>query len=92
MPSSLFGNSAKPNQTKPSKAAGMIGMVGKLSQIVGMLQRSTPEEAAEKLAQMNPAFAEFRKKYANASIEQIAQENGFDVDGVKAILQALHLI
>lgn len=91
MPSSLFGNSPKPQQSRKN-SGGLMGMVGQLSQVVGMLQRSDPEEAAEKLAAMNPAFAEFRRKYKNASLEQIAQENGFDVDGVKAILQALHLL
>lgn len=91
MPSSLFGNSPKPQQSRRN-SGGLMGMVGQLSQVVGMLQRSDPEEAAEKLAAMNPAFAEFRRKYKNASLEQIAQENGFDIDGVKAILQALHLL
>lgn len=91
MPSSLFGNSPKPQQSRRN-SGGLMGMVGQLSQVVGMLQRSDPEEAAEKLAAMNPAFAEFQRKYKNASLEQIAQENGFDIDGVKAILQALHLL
>lgn len=92
MPSSLFASSAKQSPTRPNKSSGMMGMVGQLSQVVGMLQRSDPEEAAEKLAAMNPAFADFYKRYKNASLEQIANENGFDVDGVKAILQVLHLI
>lgn len=92
MPSSLFRNSKNQTTLKQNKPAGLMGIVGQLTQVVGTLQRCDPNEAADKLAAMNPAFAEFRKKYQNATLEQIAQENGFDVDGVRSILQMLHLI
>lgn len=88
MASRLFGSSG----IRRKNNSGLMNMVAQLSQTVGMLKRGNPEEAADKLAAMNPEFARFRERYRNASLEQIAEENGFDLDGIKSILQMLHLM
>ena len=91
----LFGRTASTSAkaiSKPAAKGGMLGMIGQLGQVVAMLKNTDPEAAADRLAAMNPEFAKFRARYKNASLEQIAAENGIDLESVKTILESLHIV
>ena len=88
----LCGRTASTSTKAISKPAAKGGMIGQLAQVVAMLKNTDPEAAADRLAAMNPEFAKFRERYKNASLEQIAAENGIDLESIKTILESLHII
>lgn len=77
MASSLFGNSTQ------QQAAGnsIFGQMAAVKDFIG----GDATAAYNRLKAQNPQFAEFAKKNAGKSPEQIAKENGIDISVVKKL-------
>lgn len=64
-----------------------IAMMGQLKQLVGMLRGQNPQQVAQMMAQKNPQFAEFLRQNQGKSPEQIAAENGIDMNFVRELMR-----
>ena len=64
-----------------------LAMMGQLKQMVGMLKGQNPQQVAQLMAQRNPQFAAFLQQNQGKSPEQIAKENGIDMNLVRELLR-----
>lgn len=62
-------------------------MMGQLKQMLGMLRGQNPQQVAKAFAQKNPQFAEFLRQNQGKSPEQIASENGIDMNFVRELMR-----
>jgi predicted transposase YdaD len=54
---------------------------------INAFRGQNPETLANTLIQSNPAFKRFIEANRGKSVEQIAQENGIDIEEVKKLLK-----
>lgn len=64
-----------------------LAMMGQLKQMVGMLRGQDPQQVAQMMAQRNPQFAAFLQQNQGKSVEQIAAENGVDMNLVRELMR-----
>ena len=64
-----------------------MAMMGQLKQMVGMIKGQNPQQVAQLMAQRNPQFAAFLQHNQGKSPEQIARENGIDMNLVRELLR-----
>ena len=63
-----------------------MAMMGQLRQMVSMLRGRDPQQVAQLMAQRNPQFAAFLQQNRGKSPEQIASENGIDMNMVRELI------
>lgn len=61
------------------------GMLGQLAQIKQMLGGQSPEAMYQQMMRSNPQFAQFAQSCQGKSAEQIAKENGLDLNLIRQI-------
>lgn len=64
-----------------------LAMMGQLKQMMGMLKGHNPQQLAQTFAQRNPQFAEFVRQNQGKTPEQIAFENGIDMNMVRELMR-----
>lgn len=64
-----------------------IAMMGQLKQIVGMIRGQDPRQVAQMMTQRNPQFAAFLQQNQGKTPEQIAAENGIDMNFVRELMR-----
>lgn len=64
-----------------------FAMMGQLKQMVGMLRGLDPQQVAQMMAQKNPQFAAFLQQNQGKSVEQIAAENGVDMNLIRELMR-----
>ena len=64
-----------------------LAMMGQLKQMVNMIRGQDPQQVAMLMAQRNPQFAAFLQQNKGKTPEQIASENGIDMDLVRELLR-----
>ena len=64
-----------------------LAMMGQLKQMVGMIRGQDPQQVAQLMAQRNPQFAAFLQQNKGKTPEQIASENGIDMNLVWELLK-----
>ena len=57
-----------------------LAMMGQLRQVADMLRTQDSALVAQMMAQRVPQFAEFMQKNQGKSVEQVAAENGIDMN------------
>lgn len=62
-------------------------MMGQLKQMVGMIRGQDPRQVAQLMAQRNPQFATFLQQNQGKTPEQIAAENGIDMNFVRELMR-----
>ena len=62
-------------------------MMGQLKQMVGMLRGQDPTKVVQLMAQRNPQFAAFMQHNQGKTPEQIAAENGIDMNFVRELIR-----
>lgn len=75
------------SKTPSMQGNNPFAMMGQLKQMVGMLRGQNPQQVARMLAQKNPQFAEFLRQNQGKSPEQIASENGIDMNFVRELMR-----
>ena len=61
------------------------GNMGKMQQIAGvmqMLKSGNPEQIAQQMMQSNPRFKQFMEQNKGKTPEQVAKENGIDLNAI----------
>ena len=81
MASSLF-----PQNNKPS-SSGMGSVLDRVSAIKSMISGKNPNDVLNTMLQTNPQFAQFYDANKNKPIEQIASENGVNLDTLKSLFK-----
>ena len=64
-----------------------MAMMGQLKQMVGMLRGQNPQQVALQMAQRNPQFAAFMQQNQGKTVDQIAAENGIDMNFVRELMR-----
>lgn len=64
-----------------------MGSLSQLSELKQLLQGNDPKEVAMRLAQRNPAFAQFVQENKDKTVEQIASDYGVDINLIKNFLK-----
>lgn len=64
-----------------------MAMMGQLKQMAQMMRGQNPDALVQNFAQRNPHFAAFLRQNQGKSPEQIAQENGIDIEMLREILR-----
>lgn len=73
-------------RSQPS-ANNPLAMVSQLKQMAQMIRGRDPQQLVQAFAQRNPQFAAFMQQNQGKTPEQIAAENGIDMDLVREILR-----
>jgi len=66
---------------------GNNNMLSVINNAKAMLSGNNPQAAVQMLAQQNPQFAKFLNDNANKSPQQIAQENGIDINAIYNLMR-----
>lgn len=61
------------------------GLLGQMAQIKQMLGGQSPEAMYQQMMRSNPRFAQFAQSCQGKNAEQIAQENGLDLNLIRQI-------
>ena len=64
-----------------------MAMIGHLKQTIGMLRGQDPQKVALQMAQRNPQFAAFLQQNQGKTPDQIAAENGIDMNFVRELIR-----
>ena len=64
-----------------------MAMMGQLRQMVNMIRGQDPRQLTQVFAQRNPQFAEFLRQNNGKTPEQIASENGIDMNLVRDLMR-----
>lgn len=64
-----------------------MAMIGHLKQTIGMLRGQDPQKVALQMAQRNPQFAAFLQQNQGKTPDQIAAENGIDMNFVRELMR-----
>ena len=64
-----------------------MAMMGQLKQMVGMIRGQDPRQVAQMMAQRNPQFAAFLQQNQGKTPDQIAAENGIDMNFVRELMR-----
>lgn len=64
-----------------------LAMMGQLKQIAQMMRGQDPQKLVQSFAQRNPQFAAFLQQNQGKTPEQIASENGVDMDLLREIFR-----
>ena len=64
-----------------------MAMMGQIRQTVSMLRGQDPRQVALQMAQRNPQFAAFMQQNQGKTVDQIAAENGIDMNFVRELMR-----
>lgn len=64
-----------------------MAMMSQLKQTIGMIRGQDPRQIAQLMAQRNPQFAAFLQQNQGKTPEQIAAENGIDMNFVRELMR-----
>ena len=71
----------------PTPQNNPMAMMGQIRQTVSMLRGQDPRQVALQMAQRNPQFAAFMQHNQGKTPEQIAAENGIDMNMVRDLMR-----
>ena len=71
----------------PTPQNNPMAMMGQIRQTVSMLRGQDPRQVAQLMAQRNPQFAAFLQQNQGKTPEQIAAENGIDMNFVRELMR-----
>ena len=71
----------------PTPQNNPMAMRGQIRQTMSMLRGQDPRQVALQMAQRNPQFAAFMQQNQGKSVDQIAAENGIDMDFVRELMR-----
>ena len=64
-----------------------MAMMGQIRQTMDMLRGQDPRKVAQLMAQRNPQFAAFMQQNQGKTVDQIAAENGIDMNFVRELIR-----
>ena len=64
-----------------------MAMMGQIRQTMDILRGQDPRQVAQLMAQRNPQFAAFLQQNQGKTPEQIAAENGIDMNFVRELMR-----
>ena len=71
----------------PTPQNNPMAMMGQIRQTMDMLRGQDPRQIAQLMAQRNPQFAAFMQQNQGKTPEQIAAENGIDMNFVRELMR-----
>ena len=71
----------------PTPQNNPMDMMGQIRQTMDMLRGQDPRQIAQLMAQRNPQFAAFLQQNQGKTPEQIAAENGIDMNFVRELMR-----
>lgn len=71
----------------PTPQNNPMAMMGQIRQTLGMLRGQDPRQVALQMAQRNPQFAAFMQQNQGKTVDQIAAENGIDMNFVRELMR-----
>ena len=71
----------------PTPQSNPMAMMGQIRQTISMLRGQDPRQVAQLMAQRNPQFAAFLQQNQGKPPEQIAAENGIDMNFVRELIR-----
>lgn len=78
MASSLFNNQTQRNQ--------LNNPINNIQNVMSMLSGKNPQALVDRMMMTNPQFAAFVENNKGKTPEQVAQENGVDLDAIRKYL------
>lgn len=71
----------------PTPQNNPMAMMGQIRQTMSMLRSRDPRQVAQLMAQRNPQFAAFMQQNQGKTVDQIAAENGIDMNFVRELMR-----
>ena len=71
----------------PTPQNNPMAMMGQIRQTMSMLRGQDPQKVAQMFMQRNPQFAAFVQQNQGKTVDQIAAENGIDMNFVRELMR-----
>ena len=71
----------------PTPQNNPMAMMGQIRQTMSMLRGQDARQVALQMAQRNPQFAAFMQQNQGKTVDQIAAENGIDINFVRELIR-----
>ena len=75
------------SRQQPAQQNNPLAMMGQLRQMVSVIRGQDPQKLMQTFAQRNSQFAEFLRANQGKTPEQIAAENGIDMNLVRDLMR-----